>query len=462
MHSEGGRPRDQQQAICFSQWRKRGKGVIDEMEFKRFIPISKVDEEKRMVYGWASTPDLDSQGEIVSVEGLKKALPDYMQFPAIREMHQPKAAGVTKEAVTNEKGLFIGAKIVADDAWKMIKEKVYRGFSVGGKIKQKVDNVITDLALSEISLVDVPANRNTVFTLVKREGEKLVDVQKDIYSASRLAQLAEEISFKIDSYISRGKDASDLEEALKRLKTVIGKELKEKEDRSAVREMAPKSAAPKWVQEQHESMAKYMPNWKEVNAVNDLEKKHKKVEEELVEEAETEETPQAPEETPEAPKTEVEETKETTETPVSEGSPQVGETVVDETKQTSESPEDITKRLEKLEKTLMSEPKTTKEEEAMAKVVARFDTQIAKVASIVEKLAGRLDKVEKMAAPVKAKPSYLVEKGEDKPESEEVQTLEKRLEELRGIADKDPQRYQRDNLQKEAFDLVDKLRKLRS
>jgi hypothetical protein len=73
-----------------------------------------------------------------------------------------------------------------------------------------------------------------------------------------------------------------------------------------------------------------------------------------------------------------------------------------------------------------------------------------------------LDKVEKMAAPVKAKPSYLVEKGEDKPESEEVQTLEKRLEELRGIADKDPQRYQRDNLQKEAFDLVDKLRKLRS
>ena len=369
------------------------------MDIKKFVPITKIDEENRMVYGWASTPDLDSQGEIVSVEALENALPSYMAFPAVREMHQAKAAGVTKEAITNEKGLFIGAKIIADDAWKMIKEGVYRGFSIGGRVRQKADNVITDLALSEISLVDVPANRNTVFTLVKRDGDSLIDCQS---------------------------------------KTGID-----------------------WVDSQKKMLSKFNVNWKGVNEVNDLEKK-KKVEEELVEEV-SEETPQAPEEAPKAPEKEVEETaEETTETEpeVSEGSPQVGETVVDETVQASENPEDITKRLEKLEKTL-TEPEMTKEDEQLAKVIARVEPQIAKVTSIVERLAERLAKVEAVAAPVKARPSYLVEKGEV-PESEEAAKLEKRLEELTLIAKSDQERYQREGLQDEAFRVKDQLRKLQS
>jgi len=371
------------------------------MDFQRFIPISKVDEEKRMVYGWASTPDLDSQGEVVSTKALKNALPAYMAFPALRQMHQPQVAGVTKEATTSDKGLFIGAKIVVDDAWRLVKEGVYRGFSIGGAVRQKVDNVITDLNLTEISLVDVPANRSTVFTLVKRDGESLIDCQT---------------------------------------KTGID-----------------------WVDSQKKMLSKFNLNWEGVNKVNEIEKK-KKVEDELVEETKevSEETPQAPKEAPEAPEKEVEETaEETTEPEVSEGSPQVGETEVDETVQASENPEDITKRLEKLEKTLTTEPETTKEEQAMTKVVARFDTQIAKVASIVEKLTERLAKVEAVAAPVKARPSYLVEKGEVS-ESGEVAKLEKRLEELTKIAKNDQGRYQREGLQDESFSIKDKLRALRS
>ena len=59
-----------------------------------YAKITKVDAAERMVFGYASTEALDSQGEIVKREALEAALPDYMRFANIREMHQPSAVGV--------------------------------------------------------------------------------------------------------------------------------------------------------------------------------------------------------------------------------------------------------------------------------------------------------------------------------------------------------------------------------
>jgi phage head maturation protease len=157
-------------------------------KFNRFIPISKADDEKRMVYGYASTPDLDSQGEIVALDALKAALPDYLKFPTIREMHQPSAVGTTKQAVIEDgKGLFIGAKVVDDNAWTKVKEGVYKGFSIGGSIVSKVDNIIQSLNLSEISLVDRPANAAAVITVYKSEQPTTVEMFK-----ATVAEVAEE------------------------------------------------------------------------------------------------------------------------------------------------------------------------------------------------------------------------------------------------------------------------------
>jgi len=148
------------------------KSIMEEKmnNFSKFVPINKVDDEKRMVYGFASTPDLDSQGEIVSVEAIKKALPEYLKYPTIREMHQPNAVGVTKETVVDDKkGLYIAAKVVDDNAWKKVKEGVLRGFSIGGSIVSKVGNIIKALELVEISLVDSPANKKAAIELWKAE-----------------------------------------------------------------------------------------------------------------------------------------------------------------------------------------------------------------------------------------------------------------------------------------------------
>src|SRR5262249_282154 len=93
--------------------------------------------EQRMAYGYASAAALDSQGEVVRKEALAAALPDYMRFANIREMHQPSAIGVAKEAAIDEKGLWLGAKVVDDEAWKKVVEGVYKGFSIGGFVTSR-------------------------------------------------------------------------------------------------------------------------------------------------------------------------------------------------------------------------------------------------------------------------------------------------------------------------------------
>lgn len=135
-----------------------------------FAEICKVDDEKRMVYGYASTEALDSQGEIVTKDAMAAALDDYMKFANIREMHQPSAVGVAKSAEMDDKGCFISAHVVDDSAWAKVKAGVYKGFSIGGKAIAKAEGIISSLKLSEISLVDRPANPEALITVWKADG----------------------------------------------------------------------------------------------------------------------------------------------------------------------------------------------------------------------------------------------------------------------------------------------------
>jgi phage head maturation protease len=151
-----------------------------------YAEISKVDDEQRMVYGYASTVSADSQGERVTKAAMEGAITDYMKFANIREMHQPSAVGIAKSAEVDDKGIYIAAKVVDDDAWKKVKEGVYKGFSIGGKSINKVDGVISAMRLTEISLVDRPANPECVIEVWKGEG---IDMSKSMQEAQRAAVL---------------------------------------------------------------------------------------------------------------------------------------------------------------------------------------------------------------------------------------------------------------------------------
>src|SRR5580692_9232641 len=136
-------------------------------DFQFFMPIAKVDTEKRTVSGYASTPAKDSDGEIVTLDAVRSALPGYMDYGNIREMHALKAVGVAQEANVDTKGLFLTAKIVDDDAWAKCVEGVYKGFSIGGRKLAKTGNKITSIEMTEISVVDRPANPECKMSLAK-------------------------------------------------------------------------------------------------------------------------------------------------------------------------------------------------------------------------------------------------------------------------------------------------------
>lgn len=130
-------------------------------DFRIFLPLEKVKKEadgSRTVAGYATTETLDLDGEIVTIKAVKNALPAYMKWRNIRQMHQPIAVGVAQEATFDEDGLFLTSKIIDANCIKLLDGDVLKGYSIGGRKLAKVGNKITEIELVEISLVDRPAN----------------------------------------------------------------------------------------------------------------------------------------------------------------------------------------------------------------------------------------------------------------------------------------------------------------
>ena len=141
------------------------------------------DDGTVKVWGYASSEAVDSDGEIIAAEAMKAAIPDYMKFGAVREMHGSNAAGTAIEINVEDDGrTFFGAHIVDPIAVTKVKTGVYKGFSIGGSVTARDElnkSQITGLKLTEISLVDRPANPDAVFTCFKadkpKDGEEAAD-----------------------------------------------------------------------------------------------------------------------------------------------------------------------------------------------------------------------------------------------------------------------------------------------
>jgi hypothetical protein len=129
--------------------------------------VEPLDDGTVCVHGIATSEAVDDQGEVVRADAIRAAIPEYMRFPALREMHQLTAAGTTLEAeVGNDGTTRIVAHVVDPIAVTKVKSQVYRGFSIGGRVTQRDPRnpkAITGLVLNEISLVDRPANPEAVF-----------------------------------------------------------------------------------------------------------------------------------------------------------------------------------------------------------------------------------------------------------------------------------------------------------
>lgn len=144
---------------------------------RKFAAISKTETNEDgtiQVFGIASTESVDSQGETVTKGAMLDALPDYFKHGTgpLRSMHQPIAAGFVTKAEVNDAGeTEIVATVVDPVEVQKVLTGVYKGFSIGGKKLpggyDAATKTISKMRLTEISLVDRPANPEAVITMFK-------------------------------------------------------------------------------------------------------------------------------------------------------------------------------------------------------------------------------------------------------------------------------------------------------
>jgi hypothetical protein len=155
-------------------------------DLKMFIPITKVDLERRLVYGIATGETADRVGEVCDYATTK---PFYEKWSAdihkatdgkslgnVRAMHGKVAAGKVTTINFNDdaKNIEICAKIVDDAEWNKVEEGVYTGFSQGGAyVKRWKDEAGAQRYTadpSEVSLVDLPCLPEATFKVLKADG----------------------------------------------------------------------------------------------------------------------------------------------------------------------------------------------------------------------------------------------------------------------------------------------------
>jgi hypothetical protein len=143
------------------------------------------------VKGLATDDTLDLDQQICDPEWLSKAMPKWMEIGNIREMHASKAVGKATEMEQTGTGFVVQAKVVDEQAAKMVEEGVYTGFSVGIKGARVVKDAsapggrIVDGQIVEVSLVDRPANPSCVIEIAKSvDGELVKGVAVDEKFAS--------------------------------------------------------------------------------------------------------------------------------------------------------------------------------------------------------------------------------------------------------------------------------------
>ena len=240
---------------------------------KLYAEIAKMeaqDDGTVKVWGYASSEAVDSDGEVIAAEAMKAAIPDYMKFGAVREMHGSNAAGTAIEINVEDDGrTFFGAHIVDPVAVTKVKTGVYKGFSIGGSVTARDElnkSQITGLKLTEISLVDRPANPDAVFTCFKadkpKEEEETAD--KDDEPADKADETPADDAEKADGDKKDDKEDDKKDEAEKSasvelsaseiaiLKAVLAKAEKSKDEPVAksmwqVKSLADVLASLKWL-----------------------------------------------------------------------------------------------------------------------------------------------------------------------------------------------------------------------
>ena len=153
-----------------------------------FIPITKIDAARRLVYGVVTAEAPDAMGEVCDYASTKPHYQKWSQKFAqttdgkslgnLRAMHGSIAAGKLVDIAFNDadKRIEICGKVVDAAEWAKVEEGVYTGFSQGGRyLKRWPDPDEPKLTRYtaepvEVSLVDHPCLPEATFAVIKADG----------------------------------------------------------------------------------------------------------------------------------------------------------------------------------------------------------------------------------------------------------------------------------------------------
>lgn len=211
-----------------------------------FQLLAKSTGTKREIEGYASTPDLDRDNDIIPSEVLSKAIDGYLKMGTLlyEHGHDPtyarKPVGLLHTAKMDEEGRFYVKGSVSDDwIWEKIKLGELKAFSVGGiaewEVSQK-DGVAIGVAKSmeihEVSIVAIPANPNAMFSIAKSLQKSLQDAIQDtskkvynkditINDETLMEEMLKSIKDKIENLVSSNSEKVELKKSIQEKDTQI-------------------------------------------------------------------------------------------------------------------------------------------------------------------------------------------------------------------------------------------------
>lgn len=246
---------------------RKSNWVADQNRVSLSVPIAKVDQENRLVSGFATLDNVDTSDDVVTSEASKKAFDSFRGN--IREMHQPIAAGRMVDFKEDEffhdgrfyRGIYVTAYVSkgAEDTWQKVLDGTLSGFSIGGNITVQETKFVKDAGpdgktirfikeydLIELSLVDNPANQlANVFSIVKNseglfvKGMVAETTIVNVFWCSR-DEVAKNSTEESETCISCGNSMEQIgwfekgEDAVEKTAAVVGDFLRQKEANDAV------------------------------------------------------------------------------------------------------------------------------------------------------------------------------------------------------------------------------------
>ena len=143
--------------------------------FTKELTTTLGEQDSIYIEGYASTNDMDRSGDVVPSSVWAAGIQNFLKNPIILAQHDhSNPIGRMVEHKVTPIGLYVKARIsAATEVYNLIKDEVLTAFSIGFRVIDAEYNattelfVVKELELLEISVVSVPCNQNTLFSLSK-------------------------------------------------------------------------------------------------------------------------------------------------------------------------------------------------------------------------------------------------------------------------------------------------------